>query len=202
MQKLEEVAVLARGLDRGDAAIAGELARSGAVVRSRAASPSVHDAQVAARLGTAAPEMERRPAEFARRRVAQRALMPLPNFPTTTIGSFPQTKAVREVRAALARHDMTQADYDTAIEGWIAEAIRFQEELGLDVLVHGESERNDMVKYFGEQLRGFAFTQHGWVQILWQPLRRAADHLGRRLAAGADDRALGGLCPDRSPTSR
>jgi 5-methyltetrahydropteroyltriglutamate--homocysteine methyltransferase len=110
--------------------------------------------------------------------------MPLPDFPTTTIGSFPQTKAVRETRAALLRQQLTQADYDKAIEGWIEEAIRFQEDLGLDVLVHGEAERNDMVKYFGEQLRGFAFTRHGWVQsygsrcvappIIWGDVSRPA----------------------------
>jgi 5-methyltetrahydropteroyltriglutamate--homocysteine methyltransferase len=184
VQKLEEVATLVRGLDHGDAAIAGELARSGAAVRSRAASPSVHDAEVAARLAAVTPEMERRATGFLNRRAAQRARTPLPSFPTTTIGSFPQTKAVREARAALARHELTQADYDHAIEAWIAEAIHFQEELGLDVLVHGEAERNDMVKYFGEQLRGFAFTRHGWVQsygsrcvappIIWGDVARAA----------------------------
>ncbi len=184
VQKLEEVATLAQGLDNGDAAIAGALARSGAVVRSRAASPAVNDTVVAERAAAVIPAMERRPAAFPRRRALQRARLPLPDFPTTTIGSFPQTTPVREARAALSRQQVTQAVYDRAIEGWIADAIRCQEELGLDVLVHGEPERNDMVKYFGEQLRGFAFTKHGWVQsygsrcvappIIWADVSRPA----------------------------
>ena len=85
---------------------------------------------------------------------------------------------------------MAAAAYERAIKGWIDDAVRWQEEIGLDVLVHGEFERNDMVKYFGEQLSGFAFTQHGWVQSLRQPLRGAPDHLGRRLAPSADDGAV------------
>ncbi len=184
VQKLEEVATLARGLDAGDAAIAGALARSGAVLRSRAASQNVHDARVTARLDAATPELERRPTPFRQRRAAQRRRRALPEFPTTTIGSFPQTSDVRRARAALARGELTQPEYDRAIEGWIAQAIRFQEDLGLDVLVHGEAERNDMVKYFGEQLRGFAFTRHGWVQsygsrcvappIIWGDVSRPA----------------------------
>lgn len=184
VQKLEEVAILARGLDGGDVAIAGALARSGAVVRSRAASTSVHDAAVAARLGAITPHMTSRAAPFTGRRAAQRAAVPLPDFPTTTIGSFPQTKAVREARAALARGTMSPSDYEQAIADWIAQAIRAQEKIGLDVLVHGEAERNDMVKYFGEKLRGFAFTTHGWVQsygsrcvappIIWGDVSRPA----------------------------
>ncbi len=184
VQKLEEVAVLARGLDQGDAAITSELVRSADIARSRPAYPGVHDEQIANRMAAVAPEMEKRQSGFSQRRAAQRARMPLPDFPTTTIGSFPQTKAVRETRAALLRQQLTQADYDKAIEGWIEQAIRFQEDLGLDVLVHGEAERNDMVKYFGEQLRGFAFTRHGWVQsygsrcvappIIWGDVSRPA----------------------------
>jgi 5-methyltetrahydropteroyltriglutamate--homocysteine methyltransferase len=184
VQKLEEVATLVRGLDHGDAAIAGELARSGAIVRSRAASPRVHDELVTARMQAATLEMEQRATPFPERRAAHRAQTPLPDFPTTTIGSFPQTKAVRETRAALARGALPPADYDRAIEQWIEEAVRLQEELGLDVLVHGEAERNDMVKYFGEQLRGFAFTRFGWVQsygsrcvappIIWGDVSRPA----------------------------
>jgi 5-methyltetrahydropteroyltriglutamate--homocysteine methyltransferase len=105
-------------------------------------------------------------------------------FPTTTIGSFPQTADVRRARAAAARGDISAAEYDSQVEGWIDDAIRWQEELGLDVLVHGEFERNDMVKYFGEQLSGYAFTQHGWVQsygsrcvappIIWGDVARPA----------------------------
>jgi 5-methyltetrahydropteroyltriglutamate--homocysteine methyltransferase len=184
VQKLEEVATLVRGLDHGDAAIAGELARSGAVERSRASSPRVHEERVAARMKAATTEMEQRATPFPDRRAAHREQTPLPDFPTTTIGSFPQTKAVRETRAALARGELTPADYDQAIERWIEEAIRLQEDLGLDVLVHGEAERNDMVKYFGERLLGFAFTRFGWVQsygsrcvappIIWGDVSRPA----------------------------
>ena len=99
------------------------------------------------------PAMEQRASPYTQRRMRQSARLKLPRFPTTTIGSFPQTAEVRHVRAALVRGDARQADYDRAIEGWIADAIRWQEEIGLDVLVHGEFERNDMVKYFAEQLQ-------------------------------------------------
>jgi 5-methyltetrahydropteroyltriglutamate--homocysteine methyltransferase len=184
VQKLEEVATLVRGLEDGDAAIGPELARSGAVVRSRAASPDVHDAAVAARLKGAAPEMERREGTAEARRTAQQARLGLPPFPTTTIGSFPQTDVVRHARAALARGEIDRAAYDGALEDWTREAISWQEGLGIDVLVHGEFERNDMVKYFGEQLRGFAFTRYGWVQsygsrcvappIIWGDVSRPA----------------------------
>ena len=144
----------------------------------------VHRPDVAARLAAVTPEMERRASPFAARRAAQQARLDLPLFPTTTIGSFPQTAEVRRARAALARGEMTAAAYERAIEGWIDDAVRWQEEIGLDVLVHGEFERNDMVKYFGEQLSGYAFTQHGWVQsygsrcvappIIWGDVSRPA----------------------------
>jgi 5-methyltetrahydropteroyltriglutamate--homocysteine methyltransferase len=163
-QKLQEVAILARGLDEGDAAIEAQLRASDAAKASRQASGSVHRAEVAARIASLTPGMERRASAFPQRRAAQQARLGLPVFPTTTIGSFPQTGDVRKARAALARGDIGAADYESAVQGWIDDAVRLQEELGLDVLVHGEFERNDMVKYFGEQLSGYAFTQHGWVQ--------------------------------------
>ncbi|MGA9866587.1 MAG: 5-methyltetrahydropteroyltriglutamate--homocysteine S-methyltransferase [Acetobacteraceae bacterium] len=164
VQKLREVAALARGLDEGEAAIKDELEASDRAARARATSARVNDPAVAARVGKAAPETEERTSTYAKRRERQRARLSLPAFPTTTIGSFPQTAEIRRARAAVGRGDMTAAEYERSIEGWIGEAVRWQEELGLDVLVHGEFERNDMVKYFGEQLRGFAFTRHGWVQ--------------------------------------
>jgi 5-methyltetrahydropteroyltriglutamate--homocysteine methyltransferase len=183
-QKLEEVAALARGLDEGDAAIASELAASDAAVRSRQASPRVHRSEVADRLAGVTAPMQQRASVYAQRRQAQQAKLHLPLFPTTTIGSFPQTSEVRQARAALTRNDITAGAYDTTIKGWIDDAVRWQEELGLDVLVHGEFERNDMVKYFGEQLSGYAFTQHGWVQsygsrcvappIIWGDVSRPA----------------------------
>ncbi|HTU56754.1 MAG TPA: 5-methyltetrahydropteroyltriglutamate--homocysteine S-methyltransferase [Acetobacteraceae bacterium] len=184
VQKLEEVATLVRGLEEGDAAIAPLLARSGAVARSRAASLEVHDAAVTERMKAATPEMERRTSGAAVRQALQRARLSLPAFPTTTIGSLPQTDDVRHMRAALARGEIDRRAYEGAIEGWTREAIAWQEQLGVDVLVHGEFERNDMVKYFAEQMRGFAFTRHGWVQsygsrcvappIIWGDVSRPA----------------------------
>ncbi|MCW3477340.1 5-methyltetrahydropteroyltriglutamate--homocysteine S-methyltransferase [Limobrevibacterium gyesilva] len=163
-QKLGEVALLARGLDEGEAAVAAALKDSDRAVQSRRDSARVHDPKVAARLASITPEMERRATPFAERRARQRTHVSLPAFPTTTIGSFPQTPEVRKARAALHRGSLAQPDYDQAIAGWIDEAVHWQEEVGLDVLVHGEFERNDMVQYFGEQMAGFAFTRHGWVQ--------------------------------------
>ncbi|MBN9563146.1 MAG: 5-methyltetrahydropteroyltriglutamate--homocysteine S-methyltransferase [Alphaproteobacteria bacterium] len=183
-QKLSEVAALARGLDEGDGAIRTALEASDEAARSRRMSARVHRPEVAQRVAAVTPDMERRASPFAVRRTGQQARLELPAFPTTTIGSFPQTAEVRRTRAALARGEMTEAAYEQAIEGWIAEAVRWQEDLGLDVLVHGEFERNDMVKYFGEQLDGYAFTRHGWVQsygsrcvappIIWGDVSRPA----------------------------
>lgn len=184
LQKLDEVALLARGLDEGEAAVAAELEASDAAVRSREASARVHRPEVAARADGVTAGMERRASAYPQRRAAQKARLRLPLFPTTTIGSFPQTAHVRQARAGLGRGETTAAEYDRAIEGWIDEAVGFQEKLGLDVLVHGEFERNDMVKYFGEQLSGYAFTGHGWVQsygsrcvappVIWGDVSRPA----------------------------
>jgi 5-methyltetrahydropteroyltriglutamate--homocysteine methyltransferase len=163
-QKLEEIALLARGLDEGAESIAAALAESDKAIADRKSSARVHNPAVAARLATVTPEMERRASPFAQRRAKQQARLKLPPFPTTTIGSFPQTAEVRAARAAHARGKLSDAEYEAAIAAWTRDAIRWQEEAGLDVLVHGEFERNDMVKYFGEQLEGYAFTKHGWVQ--------------------------------------
>jgi len=184
VQKLREVATLARGLDEGEAAIRAELEASDAAVAARRASARVHRAEVSARLASIVPEMQRRAASFGTRRGEQQARLKLPQFPTTTIGSFPQTAEVRHARAALARAEISEVAYQRAIAGWISEAVRWQERIGLDVLVHGEFERNDMVKYFAEQLEGYAVTQHGWVQsygsrcvappIIWGDVSRPA----------------------------
>jgi 5-methyltetrahydropteroyltriglutamate--homocysteine methyltransferase len=183
-QKLAEVALLTTGLNEGDAAISKQLEASDAVVRARRTSTSAHRTDVRDRLAGVTPEMTRRASAYPIRHAAQRARLGLPLFPTTTIGSFPQTADVRRARADLARSAIGVADYEARIEGWIDAAIRWQEETGLDVLVHGEFERNDMVKYFGEQLSGYAFTQHGWVQsygsrcvappIIWGDVSRPA----------------------------
>ncbi len=160
-QKLAEVATLTRALNEGRAAVREQLRVSVAVYESRRASTHTHDEGVRARLRQTAPAAR---APFAERTHAQRARLSLPPLPTTTIGSFPQTAEVRRARRRFESGELDADGYDRFVEGEIAATIRRQEELGLDVLVHGEFERNDMVQYFGEQLSGFAFTRHGWVQ--------------------------------------
>ncbi|MFN3938139.1 MAG: 5-methyltetrahydropteroyltriglutamate--homocysteine S-methyltransferase [Gemmobacter sp.] len=164
VQKLEEVAALARAArgDRKGAALAFAEAR--AARASRRASTRIQDPAVAARLAAVTSDMERRGAPFERRFALQQARLGLPAFPTTTIGSLPQTAEIRRTRARHRRGELSDADYRTFLEDQTRAAIRWQEEAGLDMLVHGEFERNDMVEYFGEQLRGFAFTANGWVQ--------------------------------------
>jgi 5-methyltetrahydropteroyltriglutamate--homocysteine methyltransferase len=160
-QKLSEVVTLGRTLNEGRQATEVALAASTAVARARATSPHVHDAAVRARL--AGGQTGQR-ASYAERRVVQDERLGLPLLPTTTIGSFPQTREVRRVRRRFEAGEITREAYEHFLEGQIADTIARQEELGLDMLVHGEFERNDMVQYFGEQLSGFAFTHHGWVQ--------------------------------------
>ena len=159
-QKLGEVRTLVRGIDEGDGAIAAALRESDLAQAARRGNARVHRTDVAERLADITPAMERRVTAYPERRQTQQARFGLPLFPTTTIGSFPQTPEVRQARAAVARGEITQAAYDEAVHGWIDEAVRWQEEIGIDVLVHGEFERNDMVKYFGEQLDGYSFNQH------------------------------------------
>jgi len=163
-QKLSEVVALARALDEGRAAAAAAFDASRNARETRRASKRVHDPAVAARLGALAEKDERRASPFAKRREAQRERLGLPRFPTTTIGSFPQTKEVRSWRAKWRRGELSEAEYDRLLREETERTIRWQEEVGLDVLVHGEFERNDMVEYFGEQMKGFAFTENGWVQ--------------------------------------
>jgi 5-methyltetrahydropteroyltriglutamate--homocysteine methyltransferase len=164
VQKMGELAALGRALAQGREAVRDALDASAKAAAARRASPKVHDAAVAARAAAVTPEMARRKSAFAARVRLQHDRFSLPAFPTTTIGSFPQTAEVRKARAAHAKRAISDADYEAFLREETARAIRWQEEIGLDVLVHGEFERNDMVQYFGEQLSGFAFTQHGWVQ--------------------------------------
>jgi 5-methyltetrahydropteroyltriglutamate--homocysteine methyltransferase len=124
----------------------------------------VKRAEVDARIATLPPDADRRNAPFAVRRAAQRTRLRLPAFPTTTIGSFPQTPEIRAARAAWRRGTLSEPDYRATLRQEIAAAVHRQESLGLDVLVHGEPERNDMVEYFAERLAGFAVTADGWVQ--------------------------------------
>lgn len=163
-QKTREIAVLARGLTRGTEAIAGELAANRAGLASRAGSALAHDPAVRARTAAVTDADGRRSQPYAERTAAQRAHLGLPLLPTTTIGSFPQTTELRTARADLRAGRIDTAGYEDRIKEEIREVLAFQEKAGIDVLVHGEPERNDMVQYFAEQLTGYLATQHGWVQ--------------------------------------
>ncbi|MBX9345588.1 5-methyltetrahydropteroyltriglutamate--homocysteine S-methyltransferase [Chromobacterium vaccinii] len=164
VQKLNELKTLKRGLEEGRAAVSDELAGSDFARSQRQTSPRIHNPAVAERLAALPAGADRRASAYPVRAERQQAWLKLPPLPTTTIGSFPQTPAIRASRAAFKKGKLPAADYQQAMEKEIELAIRRQESLGLDVLVHGEAERNDMVEYFGEQLAGFAFTAGGWVQ--------------------------------------
>ena len=157
-QKLDEVAAIARLLAGGASGAEPTQSPAGA------GSPLIHRPQVAARIAAVAPADLRRASPFAKRQPIQQRALKLPLFPTTTIGSFPQTAELRRLRNQLAQGKLSQEEYRGVMEREIERAIRFQEEIGMDVLVHGEFERNDMVQFFGEQLQGCCFTRSGWVQ--------------------------------------
>ncbi|HET6748910.1 MAG TPA: 5-methyltetrahydropteroyltriglutamate--homocysteine S-methyltransferase [Actinomycetes bacterium] len=163
-QKVAEVVTLARGLTEGTGAIAEELAANRRVLEARRRSGRTGDAAVRRRLAAVGEPDLHRAGPYEVREKAQRLRLGLPPLPTTTIGSFPQTGEVRKARAAHRRGELEEAAYRERMRAEIAGVIRLQDELGLDVLVHGEPERNDMVQYFGEQLDGVAVTEHGWVQ--------------------------------------
>ena len=162
-EKVHEVATLARALRDGRDAVADEIEASNAAVKSRRSDPRLHNDQVRARIHSIkASSTGRGPS--AERREAQNARLHLPPLPTTTIGSYPQTSAIRKARAAFRSGEIAKETYERRMKQEIADVIKLQEDLGLDVLVHGEPERNDMVQYFAEQLDGFFATQNGWVQ--------------------------------------
>ncbi|ASK33517.1 5-methyltetrahydropteroyltriglutamate--homocysteine S-methyltransferase [Alloalcanivorax mobilis] len=161
-QKLDELKLLGDALDgHGDDAA---LAAQRAALANRAASPRIHNPQVADRLAGATAISRDRLSAFAERIGKQQAALKLPAFPTTTIGSFPQTPDIRAARRDWKAGTLNEDAYQEQMKREITRAIRYQEQIGLDVLVHGEAERNDMVEYFGELLQGFAFTRFGWVQ--------------------------------------
>jgi 5-methyltetrahydropteroyltriglutamate--homocysteine methyltransferase len=162
-EKVSEVVVLARALHDGREAVADEIAASNAAVASRRRDPRLRNGQVRARIDSIVASGAHR-GDAAERRASQDARLHLPPLPTTTIGSYPQTSAIRKARAALRAGEIDEADYVSRMKKEIADVIALQERLGLDVLVHGEPERNDMVQYFAEQLEGFFATQNGWVQ--------------------------------------
>ncbi|MFS2032883.1 5-methyltetrahydropteroyltriglutamate--homocysteine S-methyltransferase [Polaromonas sp. CT11-55] len=164
VEKLFELRMLKAALEGRESSVQAELAAARLAAQARRHSPRVHRATVAARLARAAVGADQRPSPFSRRQQLQRQRFALPLFPTTSIGSFPQTAEIRAARAALKRGEIGKSQYAEKMQAEIRLAVRKQEELGLDVLVHGEAERNDMVEYFGEQLDGFAFTAKGWVQ--------------------------------------
>ena len=182
-QKVLEVVTLARGLDEGWEAIDAEVAEATRVLEQRAAAPGVVRPEVRARTA-ALTDADRTREPYLEREAAQTERLHLPPLPTTTIGSFPQTTEIRKARAANARGELSDADYQARMREEITSVITLQEELGLDVLVHGEAERNDMVQYFAELLDGFAATRNGWVQsygsrctrpsILWGDVSRPA----------------------------
>ncbi|MGW3645281.1 5-methyltetrahydropteroyltriglutamate--homocysteine S-methyltransferase [Streptomyces sp. NPDC000878] len=163
-QKTTEIVTLARGLAQGTVAITAQLAANRADLAARAASPITRDPAVRARTAAVTDADARRSQPYGERATAQRAHLRLPLLPTTTIGSFPQTAELRTARADLRTGRIDKAAYEDRIRTEIGEVITFQEKTGLDVLVHGEPERNDMVQYFAEQLTGYLATQHGWVQ--------------------------------------
>jgi len=163
MEKIGELSILKHAL-AGEPAAEHALALSRQAIRSRRVSPRVNNPAVAKRLAALPADADRRHSAFATRQAAQKQRFGLPLLPTTTIGSFPQTAEIRAARAAFKRGELSTVDYEKAMKKEIAHAVAEQEKLDIDVPVHGEAERNDMVEYFGEQLAGFCFTGNGWVQ--------------------------------------
>ena len=164
-QKLDEVTTLAKLADPANRKEAeNKLQENKQAIQEREQSKLIHKSQVRERMQSVTPEMTRRQNAFAERQKEQEKNLSLPDFPTTTIGSFPQTKDIRKLRRQHKKGEISDEDYENTIKEKISEVIKKQEDAGLDVVVHGEFERNDMVEYFGEQLEGFAFTKNGWVQ--------------------------------------
>jgi 5-methyltetrahydropteroyltriglutamate--homocysteine methyltransferase len=164
VQKIEELRVLAQALDNGRESVQSALDASAQAAQTRKTSFKIHNPAVQQRAADTCPDLTRRLSPFAERRRVQAKRLSLPKFPTTTIGSFPQTADVRQARSAFTKGTLSHADYNAFLRKETEATIRWQEEIGLDVLVHGEFERNDMVQYFGEQLAGYTFTKNAWVQ--------------------------------------
>jgi 5-methyltetrahydropteroyltriglutamate--homocysteine methyltransferase len=164
VQKLKEISILGQGLKEGENAISGDLSASAKIRQERLTSARIHNPVIQERLQRLAQSDKARKSRFPVRQALQRQRFQLPILPTTTIGSFPQTPEIRHARAAFKKGELGNLQYLEAMRKEIEAVIKKQEEIGLDVLVHGEAERNDMVEYFGEQLSGYAFTENGWVQ--------------------------------------
>jgi 5-methyltetrahydropteroyltriglutamate--homocysteine methyltransferase len=163
-QKLDEIRVIHSALNYGRGAVAAELAENLAALNSRRTSPRVHNPKVQQAVAAIDPGFGKRKRAYPQRAALQREKLNLPLYPTTTIGSFPQTQEIRKARLAFRKGELDAGEYTARMQQEIEFAVKQQEALGLDVLVHGEAERNDMVEYFGEQLDGYAFSQFGWVQ--------------------------------------
>ncbi|MAQ71727.1 MAG: 5-methyltetrahydropteroyltriglutamate--homocysteine S-methyltransferase, partial [Alphaproteobacteria bacterium] len=163
-QKLAEISILAKGARDGAGEISEAIAESDKIAEERRTSPRIHNGKVKERLANVTPDMSKRRNEFAKRQKAQEEALNLPAYPTTTIGSFPQTQDIRKKRATFKKGDISIEDYERAMKAEIEQVVRYQEEIDMDMLVHGEAERNDMVEYFGEQLDGYIFSKLGWVQ--------------------------------------
>lgn len=164
VQKLDELQVLAHALNAGRSSVASQLDENTQAIMRRQHSTRVHNTAVKQRCESIRPELSKRQSVYAKRAAIQQADLQLPDFPTTTIGSFPQTNGIRQARKQYRLGQLERAEYQQQMQAEIRFAIHKQLELDLDVLVHGEAERNDMVEYFGQQLQGFAFTDNGWVQ--------------------------------------
>jgi 5-methyltetrahydropteroyltriglutamate--homocysteine methyltransferase len=163
-EKLDEIVTLARALGEGREAVAAALTENRATLESRRRSPRTRARNVRERQAALEPGEAQRSRPFLERRAAQQERLGLADLPTTVIGSFPQTAEVRAERRRFTRGDITREQYDAFLREQIQSCIEIQERIGIDVLVHGEFERNDMVEYFGERMDGYAFTKHGWVQ--------------------------------------
>jgi 5-methyltetrahydropteroyltriglutamate--homocysteine methyltransferase len=163
-EKAEELAIIAKAVTEGPAAVRNELEANAKSMKSRASSSRTNDPKVKERQEKVTDAMHERQSPFPTRIAQQQKDLNLPMFPTTTIGSFPQTSSIRVTRNKFTKGEITADEYDKFIEKEIQDVIKIQEELDLDVFVHGEPERNDMVQYFGERLTGYVFTTHAWVQ--------------------------------------
>ncbi|PQO25534.1 5-methyltetrahydropteroyltriglutamate--homocysteine S-methyltransferase [Blastopirellula marina] len=163
-QKLDEISILTRAINEGPESVAKQLQENAAAIETRRTSHRTHNPEVRSRHQAISSESFRRQADYQARKTQQQERLNLPLLPTTTIGSFPQTSEVRQARAAFRKGDLAAGDYDTFLKTETQKCIARQESLGIDVLVHGEFERNDMVEYFGEQLEGFVVSANGWVQ--------------------------------------
>jgi 5-methyltetrahydropteroyltriglutamate--homocysteine methyltransferase len=163
-QKLAELSVLGKAINEGRDVVVKELAANQAAIDSRKNSKRVHNPVVKAAVENINAELGKRLSPYAERIDKQHTHLKLPLYPTTTIGSFPQTPDIRKTRLAFKKQEISAEEYTAKMQAEIEHAVREQEKLGLDVLVHGEAERNDMVEYFGEQLDGYVFSQFGWVQ--------------------------------------